>query len=572
MKRHPLHRLSLTIQGNRSAALETARSRLLVLGLVFICAYVIVAVRLFDVSVLQQNKEIAALYERFHTTVEAATQGRRADIVDRNGVLLATSLKTASLFADPKMILDPKGTAEELVALFPEESYDTLYQKLQENTRFVWIRRNLTPEEQADVMRIGDPGLAFKQGYTRIYPQGVLTAHIVGQVNIDGIGRSGLERAFDNTLREREDALEASLDIRLQHALHAEIQNIMKVFSAKAGSGAITDINTGEILALVSLPDFDPHGKYDANDPGLFNRVTLGVYELGSVFKIFSTAALLEQDTNALALTFDATEPLQRGRHTIRDFHPEKRVLTLPEVFMFSSNIGTALMGEKVGTDALKDFYKKLGFFDRPDIALKEVGRPIYPRPWRPINTLTASYGHGIAVSPLQVLRGASIVANGGFDMHPVFVKQPETLSSGDLIKTRLLSEKTSDVMRKLMRLVVTDGTAKKADVPGYEVAGKTGTAEKPGIGGYDGDKLISSFVGMFPAHDPKYGLFIAIDEPKGTKESFGYATAGWTAAPAAASVIERMVSILGLPAITHTVKSSEQGLKTTISVSEQDL
>lgn len=577
MKRHPFSKLSFTIMGNRSSALEKARSRLVLLSAFFIIAYLIVAIRMFDLMILQGMfwTDEAAQVEKQAISTEAPKENRRADIVDRNGVLLATSLKTASLFADPKLIVDAEETAKELNKLFPEESYESFLKKLQKKSRFVWLKRNLVPEEQGKIMLIGDPGLAFREEYRRVYPQGELTAHTIGYVSQDNKGLAGLERAFNPLLSMNKNSheLKTTLDIRLQHALRQELENTIGKFSAKAGAGLIMDVNSGDVLAMVSLPDYDPNAKSKMSDDQAFNRATLGVYELGSVFKIFSTAALVETHDDALTMTFDAREPLKRGRHTIRDYHPEKRVLTVPEVFMVSSNIGTALMGEEIGTEGLKNFYKKLGFFEKPKVALPEVGSPLYPRPWRDINTLTASYGHGIAVSPLQLTSAVSTVVNGGLAVQPRFIlpDYEEGQSLPEISSIRLVKEETSQIMRSLLRLVVTDGTAKSAEVEGYEVGGKTGTAEKPGAHGYDRKRLISSFIGVFPVSSPKYAVFVVVDEPKGTKESYGYATAGWTAAPAAGRVIKRMTSILGLPPTQKKIAEEDTDGKVMVSHTEGD-
>jgi cell division protein FtsI (penicillin-binding protein 3) len=312
------------------------------------------------------------------------------------------------------------------------------------------------------------------------------------------------------------------------------------------------DVRSGEVLAAVSLPDFDPHDPGAASKESLFNRVTLGVYEPGSIFKVFSTAALLEFENAPMYRTYDVREPLERGRHTIRDFHPEKRILSLPEVFMLSSNIGSAMMGEQVGTDRLRAFYADLGLLDPQDIEIPEQGRPLVPEPWREINTLTASYGHGIAVTPLQMTSAVAsvigdgtlvtprfVIEGGGADFHDKAMQKPDL---------RIVRPQTAHRMRQLLRLVVTDGTGGKARVPGFQVGGKTGTAEKPGRGGYRRDKLLSSFIGVFPMSAPRYAVMIMIDEPKGTAKSFGYATGGWVAAPAAQRVIASMAPLLSVP------------------------
>jgi cell division protein FtsI (penicillin-binding protein 3) len=362
--------------------------------------------------------------------------------------------------------------------------------------------------------------------------------------------------------------------VRLQHALRREIMASMEKFSAKGGAGVIMDVRDGSVLASVSLPDFDPQEYQAADKNAQFNRVSLGVYELGSVFKIFSTAALLETTNSSISQNFDARESLTRGRHKIRDYHAEKRVMTLPEVFMHSSNIGSALMGEQVGTEKLKNFYKDLGLLANANFEIGEVGRPIVPSPWRDINTLTASYGHGVAVSPLQLASAVSSIVNGGEYVEPTLIlneANSEKVTKKSLKKTsvRIVSPEVSHRMRQLLRLVVTDGTGRNADVEGYYVGGKTGTAEKPGVGGYNRKSLISSFVGTFPAQEPRYVVYVMFDEPQGTKESYGYATGGWVAAPVVKNVISSMVSILNIPSPSKP-KNIEKSLLRFVKTKEQ--
>ncbi len=566
-----INRLSVTIKGGRGGALEVAHARILMMRALFLILYCVIGVRLFDLMIIQnihldfENKEASEIgNSRPAVPIVLDTEFKqvRADIVDREGVLLATSLKAASLYADPKYILTPEESARALSQIFPDTPYDIFLKKLQKSGRFVWLKRGITPSDQAKILKIGDPGLGFRDEYKRLYSQGELSAHIVGYSNLDGKGVMGIERSFQKLLfQNNEDkkntdlmpssssdipSLRMTIDIRFQHALRKELIASIKKFNAKAGAGIILDVRNGDVLGLVSLPDFDPHKPLSSGEKAQFNVVTQGVYELGSVFKIFSVAAFLETQKNPLSATFDAREPLKRGRYMIRDYHPEKRVLTLPEVFMVSSNIGTALIGETVGSEGIQSFYKKLGLLDAPDVSLLEIGKPLYPRPWRDINTLTASYGHGIAVSPLQLVSAVATIVNGGYKVTPRFVLPAEepVENQGVKFKTQIVSQETSDVMRSLMRLVVTDGTAKKAQIEGYDVGGKTGTAEKPGKNGYDRKKLISSFVGVLPMNDPQYVIFVMLDEPKGIKETYGYATAGWTAVPTFAKIVKRIVSL----------------------------
>lgn len=560
---NPFQRTRLHMTGTRGLALDQARGRLVLLSAAFALCYIVVAARAFDVAVLQgdlRRPQETALYEK--PDLNRKPEMHRADIVDRNGVLLASSLKTASLYADPALILEPDVVAKDLANLFPDLSYEDLQEKLSSKRRFVWIKRNLTPEDHYRVLYLGYPGLGFREEDRRIYPQGSLAAHIVGYAGVDGQGLAGVEASFDSLLQQdtvkeklRKDRAEGPLaltiDVRLQHVLRREIGTAIRQFNARAGTGIIMDVENGEVLAAVSLPDFDPHAFEQAPDAALFNRTTLGVYELGSTFKIFSTAALLETGRASMGRSFDVREPLKSGRFEINDYHAEKRFLTLPEVFIHSSNIGAAMMGREVGTDRLQAFYADLGLLDAPSgTGINEIGAPLVPNPWRDINTLTASYGHGIAVSPLQLVTAVASIVNGGISVKPSFIlDREEHKNAVKPSEVRIVSPQTAHRMRQLMRLTVTDGTGVNADVPGYRVGGKTGTAEKPGHNGkgYDRKRLLSSFLAVFPMEAPRYAVYIMVDEPEGNKASYGYATGGWVAAPAAGRVIASMASILGI-------------------------
>lgn len=547
-----LRKSRLRIDGSKRSALDMAHGRLTLIGLGFSLLYLMVGARVVDLTVLQGvlprlNGSVA---ER---TLEPELQqmALRADIIDRNGVLLATSLETASLYADPALISDPLRVATALSQTVPGIVYGETLEKLQRKSRFIWLKRNLTPEEQYRILELGEPGLQFQTEYKRIYPQGELSAHMVGYSSVDGQGLAGVERSFDKLLAKGGKPLALTLDIRLQHILRREMGKTIQEFNAKGGAGIIMDVVSGEILAATSLPDFDPQNPSVATPDQLFNNITLGVYEPGSTMKIFSTAALLDLKNPSLGMTFDTTKPLKVGRHTIHDYHPENRPLTIPEVFMHSSNIGSALMGQMVGTEALKNFYSDLGMLDPVTIEIAEKGRPLAPAQWREINTLTAAFGHGISVSPLHIVSAASSIVRGGTLVKPTLILNEAQAKGGKNAKNhddiRIVSQQTSHRMRQLMRLVVTDGTAKKADVPGYNVGGKTGTAEKIVNGRYDRQKKISSFLGFFPMEAPRYAVFIMVDEPKGTKQSYGYATGGWVAAPAAGAVISSMAPLLGI-------------------------
>lgn len=539
-------RKTLYMAGSRGSALEQARGRLVLISAVFVFAYLIVAARLVDVSVIQAALQRGEETFSFEQNAETGIVKRRADIVDRNGVLLARSLTTASLYADPALVSDAPKLARELSRTFSDLSYGDLLKKLQGNGRFVWIKRNLTPDEQQKILYLGDPALAFKNEDRRLYPQGELGAHMVGYSGVDGQGLGGVEGAFDKLLAKGDTPLMLTLDVRLQHAMRREIAATVKKFNAIGGAGIIMDVKTGEVLASVSYPDFDPHQSINPSDKRLFNRTTLGVYELGSTFKIFSTAAALEKQGIPLSRQFDATTPLQVGRFKVNDYHAKNRYLSVPEIFLHSSNIGSGLMAQMVGTTAFKQFYNDLGFFNPSPIEVSEVGKPLIPSPWGDVHTITASYGHGLAVSPMQLVSATASIVNGGVVVQPTVIRDQ---SPDDKKKklVRVVSPETAHRMRQLMRLVVTDGTGGRAKVAGYDVGGKTGSAEKPADGGYNRKRIISSFVGAFPMQSPQYVVYIMIDEPQGTKDTHGYATGGWVAAPAVGNVIRSMVSVMGM-------------------------
>ncbi len=522
--------------------LRKTRSRITVVIMMFVLAYTAVVGRMVHLA-LTRSEAVSDVYNEERP---ASTDSKRADITDRNGLLLATSLKTLSLYADPKAIQNPVEAARSINKTFPDLSYAEVLEKLQSKRRFVWLKRNLTPKQIYAANHMGLPGVEFLEETRRIYPQGATTAHVIGYTDIDHKGLAGVERGLESMLHDSDTPVQTTLDVRLQHILQREVKKSIDDFTAIGGGGLIMDVRTGEILALASLPDFNPHSPGDISDAERFNRITLGAYEMGSTFKTFTTAALLEFTHASLHSQFDARFPLQRAGFKISDFHPEARYLTVPEVYIHSSNIGTALEAEKIGTDTLKNFYQKLGFFAKPNIEIQEQAQPLIPHPWRPINTLTAAYGHGIAVTPLQLAAATAAIVNGGYRVTPTLIKHaPEEYQNQE--RERIISEKTSATMRDLMRLVVTDGTGTKANAPGYRVGGKTGTAEKTLGHGYSQHAQIASFVSAFPMDDPRYLVLIMVDEPKPNKNSFGYATAGWVAAPYVGNVIKEMAPLVGV-------------------------
>ncbi len=544
----------LVINSERTQQLEEARFRILLLSIIFMMGFTLIAGKLFILTIGGQNtgQAVASIATATKTsTSEPAANAIRSNILDRNGDILATSLKTQSLYADPKFIDNPTRVAKNLIKTLPELNYGEILKDLQSNKRFVWIKRHLTPEQQYQVNALGHPGLAFTPETRRIYPKGPLFSHVLGFADIDGKGLSGVENTFNNLLAKGQDDLTLTLDTRLQHIARRETMRTIEKFNAKGGAAMIMDIHSGDILAMVSLPDFDPHFPEQATKDQRFNRNTLGVFEMGSVFKIFSTAAALEYQTTEIDRRYDTSEPLKIGRFRIRDYHPEKRPLSVAEMFIKSSNIGSAQLAQEMGKEKLQDFYRDLGLFDRVSLELPEMGKPLLPPRWGEIANMTASYGHGIAVSPLHTILATSIISNGGYAVKPTLIQPPPKEDEYDEIKAKIsiISPQTSRMMRQLMEMVVMSGTASKAFIPGYRIGGKTGTAEKVSKkGGYAEKNLRSSFVGAFPMPNPQYAVLVMIDEPIGNKESYGYATAGWTAAPTSGRIIKHMAELLNMP------------------------
>jgi cell division protein FtsI (penicillin-binding protein 3) len=541
----------VTVEGAARQVLEQARTRLVVVGALFALALLVVSGRLVDLAVLGPGSSARA-----HIAPPAATVVR-ADIVDRNGHVLATSIATASLFADPAKIIDAQDAAQQLTTLFPETSYNDFLEKLQGKGRFAWLRRHLTPRQQYAVNQLGIPGVGFRPDERRLYPEGREVAQVIGFTDPDSQGLAGIEKSKNDYLSGGGAPLALSIDIRLQHMLHREIQAQIDEFNAMGGGGLIMDTHTGEILAMVSLPDFDPEqpNAEPAPPEGLpdphFNRMTLGVYEMGSIFKVFNTALALDSGKVKLTDYFDAFHPIKIGRFTIHDFKGDELpgYSSVAKIFEISSNIGSAQEAKQFGPEVQERFMDQLGLTRQLKLEIPEVGTPGVPHPWRFINMLTIAFGHGISVTPVQLVSAICSIANGGILRPATLLKLPEGAAPQG---TRVIAEATSDTMRRLMRLVVTGGTAKQfGNVPGYLVGGKTGTAEKIMRGAYAKKHAnLSSFVGVFPMTDPRYAVFVTIDEPHGNKKSAGFETGGWVAAPAVARVISSMGPLLEIPPV----------------------
>lgn len=529
---------AVRLQGIQVRATETARNRLLATAVLFAFAFLVMAGRLIDLTAFDHGGG------RHPAAAPSRESLGRGDILDRNGQRLATSLPVASLYADPKEVLDAPGAVKALRTLFPDLDPRAILDRLGNGGRFVWIRRGLSPDEQRRVIELGLPGFAFRTEYRRFYPFGAATAHIVGFTDVDGRGIAGIEGSFEKSLSQGEKTW-LSLDMRVQHILRHELEVARREFNAIGAAGMVLDANTGEVIAMVSLPDFDPQKPGEAIEDARFNRVTKGVYEMGSTFKLFTLATAFDVGATSLNRSYDATHPLRVANHTISDYHATNRWLSTADVLIHSSNIGAALMALDVGTSKQRDYMRRFGLLNTSSIELPETGAPLVPSPWREINTMTVAFGHGIAVTPLHLASGVATIVNGGV-MRPVTIlmQDPAVAPSG----TPVLSPRTSKVMRDLMRLVVTKGTGAKAEVAGYEVGGKTGTAEKLVRGRYQTNARIASFIGAFPMTAPRYVVLAMLDEPKGNKSTYNYATGGWVAAPVVGRVVRQMAPLLGIP------------------------
>ena len=490
------------------------------------------------------------------TAAQDAIATARPDIVDRNGEVLATDVKAPSLFGEPRRIIDKDEAIELLTATLPDLDTGEVRDRLSSKKGFVWLKREITPKQQQEIHRLGIPGIGFLRENKRVYPTGAEVAHLIGLVNIDNQGIAGMEKWLDsNGLADLHRAgfatdrlqrpVELSVDLRVEHALRDELLKAKEKYKAKAASGLVSNVRTGEIVAMVSLPDFDPNNPNEAHDPDRINRLTTGVYEMGSTFKALTLAMALDSGKAKLNSMYDARGALHYGKFAIHDTHPEGRAISLSEVFTFSSNVGAARIALAQGVEAHKAFLKKLGQLDRLRTELPESASPIVPRRWTELNTITIAFGHGIAVAPLQAVMGINAVMNGGYLIPPTFLKRSE--EDAKAMAKRVIKPETSEKMRYLMRLNAEIGTAKQADVKGYYIGGKTGTSEKVVNGRYSKKQVLNSFTAIMPADNPQYQLLVMLDEPKALPETKGFITSGWNAVPTGGKVIARIAPLLGI-------------------------
>ena len=545
-------------EANADRSRARAEGRLLLLGLAFTVAFGAVGVRM---------GALAATVPDEQRVVDAgrASLGQRSDILDRNGRVLATNFATHALYAQPRQMIEPDRAARELAAIFPDLDEERLRRDFNGDRSFVWVRKRISPEQMQLVHDIGSPGLLFGPREMRLFPNGPVAAHVLGGARFDNegvssadvVGTAGIERLFDARLRDPArvgEPLRLSLDLTVQAATEEVLSGGMALMNAKGAASVLMDVDTGEVLALASLPDFDPNTRPtpllegDRSDDPLFNRAVQGLYELGSTFKIFTAAQAMELGQVNPSTLIDTKGPLMFGRQRIRDFHRMDPQMSVTEVIAQSSNVGTARMALNIGGTRQREFLASLGLTEPVEIELTEApsGKPLLPPRWGEVSTATVSYGHGISTSPLHLAQAYATIANGGR-----FVR-PTLLAGGAAPGPQVMRPEVAQRAVAMLRRVVTDGTASMGEVAGYEVAGKTGTADKPKpTGGYYDDRTITTFASVFPASDPKYVLIVTLDEPVQTMGDEPKRTAGWTAVPVAAEMIRRIAPLLGLrPAI----------------------
>jgi len=523
------------------AYLARSRYRFRLACLAFALAFLSIGGRLVTLGFADTGQSAGGLYDISSTV-------HRPDIFDRDRRLLATDIKGATLYADPARVIDVDELAEQVASVLPDVSAKDLRSRLKRGSRFVRIKRELTPRQQAEIHELGLPGLGFIEEFRRVYPVGATASQVVGLVDVDNKGLAGIEKFIDDNPQLTmigEEAMTLSLDLGVQHVLREELGRAIAAYDAKAAAGIVIDVHSGEVVGLASLPDYDPNHREQALDKERLNRIGFGVYEMGSVFKVFTVAGVLDMGLANMRSHYDASAPIHYASFTIDDFHGQRRSLSVPEVFIYSSNIGAAKMALQMGVDRHRAFLTKLGLLSRVPTELGESAAPIVPRHWQKLNTMTIAFGHGLSVTPLQLAAATLPLVNGGIAVTPTF--RPRSREQGMIEGHRVLKPETSAALLKMMRLNVLKGTGKRADVEGYRVGGKTGTAEKVVRGRYSTSALLTSFLAAFPTDAPEYLVLVMLDEPQRVAESNNHATAGVNAAPAAGKIIGRIAPILGV-------------------------
>ncbi|MEC9472004.1 MULTISPECIES: peptidoglycan D,D-transpeptidase FtsI family protein [Stappiaceae] len=532
-----------------SVSASAVKSRVYVAMLAFACVYVAIAGRLVMLAQMEEAPSHAWI------SAQDSVAASRPDLIDRNGEILATDIKTASLYAEPRRIMDVDEAVEGLIRIVPDLNEGLVRRRLESGAGFVWLKREMTPQQAERVHNLGLPGIGFLSENQRFYPGGPTAGHIVGSVNVDNQGLAGIEKYIDDSwLRDLQslgftsdrtmEPVKLSVDLRVQHVVRDELVKAMERYKAIAAAGIVLDAKTGEVVAMSSLPDYDPNDRAQALEKDRLNRATGGVFEMGSVFKTFTTAMALDSGAVSINDSFDATRPIRAGGRTISDFHGKHRILSVPEIFIYSSNIGTAKMMLATGIARQQDFLKRLHLTDRLQTELPENAAPLLPPKWNELAAMTISFGHGISVTPMQTAVAAAALVNGGVLLPPTFLpRSPEDVQK---LGKQVVSPETSRMMRYLFRLNVLSGSGRRADVPGYTVGGKTGTAEKIENGRYVNNKRRNSFLSAFPMDDPRYVVLVVIDEPKPERDGIG-ATAGLNAAPMVGAIVRRSAPMLGV-------------------------
>jgi cell division protein FtsI (penicillin-binding protein 3) len=547
-RRRVLRQLLYGRDANRAAK---AKARVGLAILAFAIVYSVIAVRLVMFAAVSDGRVA-------HRVVSGDAIGTaRPDIQDRNGEVLATDVRVPSLYAEPRRLIDADEAFELLTADLPDINTKELRERLLSRRGFAWLKRDITPEQQREIYRQGLPGIGFLNENKRDYPNGPEVSHLLGRVDIDNQGIAGIEKWLDNqglnalhmaglATDRLQTPVQLALDLRVQHALRDELVKAREKFHTIAAAGLVLNVRTGEIVAMVSEPDYDPNVPHDPHDLSLINRLTTGVYEMGSTFKAFTVAMALDSGKVTLKSTFDAHSPMHYGKFEIHDFEPMQRALSVPEIFTYSSNIGAGHIAMAMGVDYHKAFLKKLGQLDQLRTELPESAKPIVPKRWGELNTITIAFGHGLSVAPLQAVMGVAALMNGGILIPPTFLKRSE--AEAQALGTRVIKPETSLMMRYLMRLNVEKGTASRADVPGYYIGGKTGTADKVIFGHYSKTRVLTDFMAVLPADQPRYLLLIMLDEPKALPDTpRGLTTSGWNAVPTGGAVVARIAPLLGI-------------------------
>ena len=553
-------RIALAIRALTRTRLDKSTWRIRLVAVAFASLYLVICGKLIYLGFKPDTQSL-------RRSASEATARARPDILDRNGEIMATDLKVMSVFAEPRRIIDKDEAVELLTAVLPDVNSKELRDRLGSRKGFVWVKRAITPKEQEEVFRLGLPGISFLPENKRVYPNGPLAAHVLGFANVDNIGIAGMEKYIDSQgIGELSDVgfridagdlkpVQLSIDMRVTHAVRDELVRGIEKFKARGGASAILDVNTGEVVAFASYPDYDPNDppNFGATDDAtkernkqLINRLTVGTYEMGSTFKAISIAMAIEANKVNLNSRVDARDSLRYGGFTIHDFHAQHRVLSVPEVFTYSSNIGTARMALMVGVEGHKAFLRKMGQLDRLYTELPESAAPIVPRSWGELNTITIAFGQGMNVAPLQAMMAVGALSNGGLLIKPTFLKRGEEEAKANA--PRVVRPEVSESLRYLMRLNAEKGSAKAVDIRGYFVGGKTGTADKIIRGRYSKDRVFTTFMAIAPSDKPRFLFLTLMDEPQALPETHGYRTAAWNAGAVTGKVIERVGQLLDLP------------------------